>query len=40
VVYETAFKVDNAGIIAVTIPAAAGNKQLMEVGLELPIILT
>ncbi|HCV29324.1 MAG TPA: hypothetical protein DGO89_03215 [Microcoleaceae bacterium UBA9251] len=32
VVYETAFKVDNAGIIAVTIPAAAGNKQLMEVG--------
>jgi hypothetical protein len=31
VVYETAFKVDKAGIIAVTIPAA-GNKQLMEVG--------
>jgi Domain of Unknown Function (DUF928) len=32
VVYETAFKVDKPGIIAVTIPAAAGNKKSLEVG--------
>jgi Domain of Unknown Function (DUF928) len=32
VVYETAFKVDKPGIIAVTIPATAANKKSLEVG--------
>jgi hypothetical protein len=32
IVYETAFKVDKPGIIAVTIPAAVGNKKSLEVG--------
>lgn len=32
VVYETAFKVDKPGIIAVTIPAVVDNKKSIEVG--------
>lgn len=32
IVYETAFKVDKPGIIAITIPATAGDKKSLEVG--------
>jgi Domain of Unknown Function (DUF928) len=32
IVYETELKVDKPGIIAITIPATADNKQLIEVG--------